>query len=502
MIKKTTSYRYLIITVFSSAILVVIVSALLSMYQPTEQSSVATQQTDEKLALKGAMNAREPSMTQKKILESVRATRGATGGPAPAQPGCNLYASIAAKQVGEMTTYSVSVSSTGTETCNNVSYSVYYPEGEQYKSAVPKPSASDYYWVLGTMKPEDTRTTTLTTTRLNSDTALEMCATADNAVSDACTHAIVSTATTVTTASDTAPVEKTTTTTLSKAVSYTTPTGKEYGIWVWDSPLSMSSQKMDTIIVKTKATGINVIYLTIDDVLTTKDKARFTKALAAFVQKANAQGIAVDAVAGARDWAKPANRWKGYTVIDYVKEYNKTNPKLRGFQYDVEPYLLPEYEGNKAPVLNDFVAFIDASATLLSGSGVRFAVVIPHFYDSTQAWTPKTTLNGVSDYTYTHLLRILNRNPNSTIIVMAYRNYFEGEGGIREIVTPEIEQAGSTKVIVAQETGNVEPDFVTFYGHTKNDLFAALTTIQTTFKNKAGFGGVAVHYFDPFVNLR
>jgi hypothetical protein len=128
--------------------------------------------------------------------------------------------------------------------------------------------------------------------------------------------------------------------------------------------------------------------------------------------------------------------------------------------------------------------------------------VIPHFYDSTQAWTPKTTLNGVSDYTYTHLLRILNRNPNSTIIVMAYRDYFEGEGGTREIVTPEIQQAGTTKVIVAQETGNVEPDYVTFYGQSRGELFSALGSIQNAFKNNAGFGGIAVHYFDPFIELK
>ena len=496
-----TKHKYFIIIIAS--ILIAASALLLVHMRKNIPQETTTQHTDEKLAPRSNIVVQKSTFEQKQALKEISEKPPvAIGGPAPAPLGCNLYATMTSKQTGNSMTYTVSVSSIGTETCSNVSYSVYYPEGERYNSATPKPSASDYYWILGTMRPEETHITTITTAKSGTDST-EMCATADNAKADACVIATAGgLAVTIPTTSALTPKLPAVMSVQKNSPLFNVSAGKEYGIWVWDSPLSMTSGRMDTIVAQTKAEGMTVIYLTIDDVLTTKDKARFTKALAAFVQKANAQGIAVDAVAGARDWAKPANRWKGYTIIDYVKEYNKTNPKLRGFQYDVEPYLLPEYEGNKAPVLNDFIAFIDASATLLSSSGVRFAVVIPHFYDSTQAWTPKTTLNGVSDYTYTHLLRILNRNPNSTIIVMAYRDYFEGEGGTREIVTPEIQQAGTTKVIVAQETGNVEPDYVTFYGQSRGELFSALGSIQNAFKNNAGFGGIAVHYFDPFIELK
>lgn len=499
MTKKT----YFIIAA-ASAIIILSGLFLVSIRQGTPQEITLIQHTDEKLALRGSTVAQNIMTEQKAISKDSNKVPLAIGGPAPAAQGCNLYTEMTFKQTGTSRIYNVSVSSIGTETCVNVSYSIYYPDSEHYSVASPKPSASDYYWVLGTMRPDEVRTTTITTTVDGIEGAAEMCATANNTQADACVTATpASSSTPNAPVVSTEPIKSVT----QKAApaqssgSFNILPGKEYGIWVWDSPLSMSNQKMDTIVAQTRAAGMNVIYLTVDDVLI-KDRAQFTKALATFVQKANAQGIAVDAVAGARDWAKPANRSKGYAVIDFVKTYNKTNPKIRSFQYDVEPYLLPEYEGNKAPVLTDFVAFIDASALRLAGSDVRFSVVIPHFYDSTQAWTPKITFNGKSDYTFNHISRSLDRNPGSTIIIMAYRDHFEDEDGTRELVTPEIQQAGTTKVIVAQETGNVEPAYVTFYGQSRRELFSSLGSIQNAFKNNVGFGGVAVHYFDPFIALQ
>lgn len=495
-----TKQQYFTIGIAS---ILILASALLliSMSTTSEQAPTVAQSADEKLAPRGSTIAQESSR-ETKPNEKDPLQAKPVGGPAPTPVGCNLFANMLFKQAGNAYTYTVSVSSIGTETCNNVSYSVYYPEGEHYTSASPKPSASDYYWILGTMRPNETRTITITTTKTGTGVA-EMCATADNARADVCVTAIASIATPIPPPSTPKPVSTPTkpTATTKNTTSYTAPAGKELGIWVWDSPLSMTNQKMDSIVTQTKAAGMNVIYITVDDVLV-KNKAQFTQALATFVQKANAQGLAVDAVAGARDWAKPANRSKGYAVIDFVKEYNKTNPKIRAFQYDVEPYLLPEYENNKAPVLTDFVAFIDASATRLAGSGIRFSVVIPHFYDSTQAWTPKVTFNSKSDYTYNHIVRSLDRNAGSMVIIMAYRDHFDGKDGTKELVVPEIQQTSTTKVIVAQETGNVEPNYVTFYGKPRSELFSALGSIYSTFGNSTGFGGAAVHYFDPFMALK
>lgn len=219
-------------------------------------------------------------------------------------------------------------------------------------------------------------------------------------------------------------------------------------------------------------------------------------------------GIQVDAEGGWRDWAQSANRWKGYALIDAVKQYNSAYPdaKLRGFQYDVEPYLLPSYETNKAQVLTEYVEFIDESIKRLSGSEIKFSIVIPHFYDSAQAWTPFITYGGKTAYTFSQLLTILEKKPGSSILIMAYRDTFEGTNGTKQIAEAELKEADagnfSTKVIVSQETGNVEPSSVTYYGSTKAVLYDALSKIQAGFSSYSSYGGTAVHYMDSFLDLK
>jgi hypothetical protein len=55
---------------------------------------------------------------------------------------------------------------------------------------------------------------------------------------------------------------------------------------------------------------------------------------------------------------------------------------------------------------------------------------------------------------------------------------------------------------VAQEAGDVDPGFVTFFGLSKQDYLDQISLINQTFANSTGFGGVAVHYVDPFLELR
>lgn len=320
-------------------------------------------------------------------------------------------------------------------------------------------------------------------------------------------------------ATSTPPV--TTTPATSTPPATTTPkpaTGKERGMWIWEFPSKMLTTTADQQLRALFTSGFNTVYITIDDYLeisqmpegAAKESAKKTYFLnlSKFVTKANGFGLAVDAEGGWKDWAKKENRWKGLALIDAAKEYNALYPnaKLRGFQYDVEPYLLPEYEKSKAAVLTDFVEFIDISTKRIAGSDLMFSMAIPHFYDAKQAWTPLVTYNGKTAHTFSHLLTILENKPGSMILIMSYRDFFEGKNGTKEIAAAEIEEATNgkyaTKVVVSQETGNVDPDFVTYYGSTKAAVFDALTQIDSGFRQYSGYGGTAVHYLDSFLRMR
>ncbi len=427
--------------------------------------------------------------------------------------------------LGSNSNYTMDVKNAGAETCVNASISVYYSNNQSFVSSVPKPSASNYYWVLGDILQGITKSISFSTTYKAGDVSLnsvqtEACATADDS-EDACATLVSNLGTTTSAPIASAPVVESPVVNDPVAVvgevTPFNPDTREYGTWVWTSPYAMSATYRDKVIAGAVANKINVIYITIDDYLAInslpagldKDtkKRRYSDALENFIILANKNNIQVDVEAGWRDWAEDPNATKANVVIDYAIEYNNSRAnKIRSFQFDVEPYLLTRYEQNKASVLTNFVNFINNATNRLGSNNIRLSVVIPHFYDSAQRWTPAITYNNSSNYTFNHILNILDRRPGSSIILMSYRNKAEGTDGSILISKTEVDQAsvgtGSTKVIVGQETGNVEPGYVTFYQTSKANYINQINIINNQFKGSKNFGGISAHYIDPLMDLQ
>ncbi len=443
----------------------------------------------------------------------------------PLSDGCSLRFSFAplqkAVEPGGKIEYLITLSNRGKETCQNVSLSIYYTESETFVASNPAPTASDYYWAVGDIaaaKERKISLTTITTSSDGKDMISEACATADNS-SDICSQNVIFVQTG---ASKTTSLTDKITSSISIPAIVGTIWGKvfnkkEFGIWVWDSPKKMTAAYAKEVISVSKKNGFNAIYLTIDDYIPITEmrdessrkaaKASYMKALSVFIQGAKAAGIEVDVVGGAKDWAIKENRWKGYALIDFVKEYNEAYPtaRIRNLQYDVEPYLLSDYDSDKGKLLKEYVEFIDESARRMQAVPAGFSIVIPHFYDSKQNWTPPFTYKGEKKHAFTHLMTALSQKENTEIIIMAYRNFFGEDNGTRQISEAEIKEASDsgykTKIIVAQETGNVPPAYVTFHDYPKVSLFDALQEIQDYYGNYKNFGGTAVHYFDSFLKL-
>lgn len=414
-------------------------------------------------------------------------------------------------------TYGLTLLNQGSETCRNVSLSVYYTDKEHFISSVPSPTASDYYWAIDNIDPNKSKRIEISTEALvgeGEQIMSEACVAADNS-QDICSNNVVFVnrgGSVTSSATNSILVQKVT-----GAIWGQIFGKKEFGIWVWDSPMKMTSTQASKVIEISKKNGFNVIYLTVDDYLPivsirnsaerNRQKDVYMKTLSSFITAAHKAGIEVDVVVGDKDWAEPSNRWKGYAFIDFVREYNLTHPGslIRGLQYDVEPYLLSSYEVDKRKELKAYVEFIEQSAIRMQTVPVQFSIVIPHFYDDIQNWTPDFTYNGVNAHTYKHLLKALEKKPKSTIIIMAYRNFFEENNGTKQISEVEVNEATkgkySTRVIIAQETGDVNPGYVTFHDYPKVALFDSLNEISTYFGRYSNFGGVAVHYFDSFLKM-
>lgn len=428
---------------------------------------------------------------------------------------CDLALNITQKS---NTDYIFTIKNNGLRMCRNTSVSVYFPENLSYVSSNPKTTSSDYYWNLGNINSNGEKVISLVTKykATNSTTVnLEACVASNNG-RDACSSLESSIILPIIKPVITTPTFPTPPT-VNSSTTLTDSGSSEYGTWVWESPYGMSDSYMNKVISGSVANKINVIYLTIDDYLNIYnlpegpskevEKVKYSDSLEKFILAANKANIQVDVEAGWRDWAEAPNTYKGKAIIDYAIEYNSLRKnKIRGVQFDVEPYLLPTYETNKAVILKNFVAFVDTSTKILGSNELRLNIVIPHFYDSTQQWTPSFTYGGITTHAFDHILRILDTRPKSSITLMSYRNFSLGSNGTVEISKAEVDQASEgthpTKIIVAQETGNVAPGYVTFYNLSKAEYEKQISIIKNTFANRKNFGGIAVHYIDPFLLLK
>ncbi len=431
-----------------------------------------------------------------------------------APAGCSLVLSIAKKTASSGTgSYTVTVSNAGKTTCANASLSLYYDPAEQFASATPAATSDGYYWVFGGLAYKQSKIISLSTTIQSSSAApLQGCLSADNG-SDACTTAGNSSAPAAMVASSASVVLPAVTDTTKIPIS----SGHEAGVWEWNDVSGMSSANMQNIVKAASANGFNVIYLTIDRYLDlayetdstqrAKDIASYSANLESFIALAHQYGIAVDAEAGWRDWGESAQRQKAVDIMSYVSSFNNTHPAgFRGMQYDIESYLLPQYSDNQATVLQNYVGLVDILQKQAAKENLPLTMVLPHFYDRLQQWTPEITYGGATNYAYNILLSILGRKAGNRMIIMSYRNTAEGDDGAIALAQTEIQDAAAagngTKIIVAQETGDVTPAYVTFSNTSRQALFTQVAALNSAFGDQSSYGGIAIDYLDPFLKLK
>lgn len=288
----------------------------------------------------------------------------------------------------------------------------------------------------------------------------------------------------------------------------------EQGTWLWTPTLDITPNYRDTIIAGARENGIRNIYLSLDSYLDvyvmpdgpdkTAKKEAFDKTIQDLIAKARANGIAVDAEGGWRNWAERGHVYKPFALLEYVKEFNAAHAeKFRGFQYDIEPYLLSDYQRNKRQVLSDYLDLVGETVARLDNTDLVFSVVIPYFYDGGAGETPKFVYGLRAGYALDHLFAILERRPGSKLIVMAYRNWSDGADGSIEISRDEVEKSNrfATKVVIAQETGDASPSSVTFYNTSRSRLNAELRNIQNAFAENKRYNGTAIHYINALLAL-
>ena len=117
--------------------------------------------------------------------------------------------------------------------------------------------------------------------------------------------------------------------------------------------------------------------------------------LRGFISEASDSGITIEYLDGDPSWAT-YNQDKGFERLQKVIEFNATTiidkEKIKGIQFDVEPYLLKESSGYNPPyydvdrmeVWNLFVAFSDSCQKIIDSTktDLYFGIAIPRWYEN------------------------------------------------------------------------------------------------------------------------
>jgi len=272
-------------------------------------------------------------------------------------------------------------------------------------------------------------------------------------------------------------------------------------LWVWGASAAIvsDSRAQDEFFSFIAAPGgdaslrINRLYFFGDNLGISSNPAP----VRAFLRRAHQSGIAVEYLTGDAAWALPGMGYNATARVDKVIAFNTgaTDERFDGIHFDIEPYLLAEWNSNRASVSANFVNILKESRAKITASGqnLSLAADIPTWYSFTvpEIWQPIT----VAD------------TPLSNATIMNYfdskANFLFGYGGadVSGGIGPNLRASGALPLTFGAETGITDPS-TTFFEEGRTALAETFAAAAQTYSGTNGFGGLAIHHFDSLRSLK
>jgi hypothetical protein len=194
----------------------------------------------------------------------------------------------------------------------------------------------------------------------------------------------------------------------------------------------------------------------------------------------HAKGIRVHALIGDRNFALP--QWHSYatSTVENIIRFNtesKQPERFDGIHLDVEPYLLPGFNGPRhGKIMEGYLGLLSKVSAQTRRAKLIFGADIPFWYSEPDEFTRRINtirFGGIAKPIYQHVLDIVDN-----VAVMCYRTTSSGLDGVVAHSLGEIryaQQAGKT-VFVGLETGPVTDErILTFRGAPRlNDVSSLL----------------------------
>jgi len=274
----------------------------------------------------------------------------------------------------------------------------------------------------------------------------------------------------------------------SNRVDVTTQKAFPRSTWVWEAKIIETDPSQ--ILEFASNNQLNSIYLQADrDV----DESLYRK----FISRATKLGIEVEALGGAPRWVKKENQHEIIKHLEWVNTYNTSagsNEKFAGLHFDIEPYLLDEWDTKREDVLHKWMDTIRLIERESRGMGLKMSFDVPF-------WIHKINVPGSNHYSFsTWLLEKADR-----LVIMDYRNFALGNDGIVENGRQVLREAitlGKQVVVAVDTARSTEGDKTTFYSRSKGEMEKELSIAGKELSRYSSFAGFAIHDYKNWILIK
>jgi hypothetical protein len=268
--------------------------------------------------------------------------------------------------------------------------------------------------------------------------------------------------------------------------------------------------------------GFRIVYLDLGEYLDVADQPdsperdrrleELEDSLRGFVADASRFGLAVHGVGGGPNWTDERRRYLGPELVRLVADYNAevdADERLRGVQFDIEPYADPGFFADEQASLQAYLATIVEivgayrDVHYRPGNGrLQLGLAVPFWFDAEGDAPGPVAFHGATKPAVYHVIDLVQDLYRAYLVVMAYRNVAAGPDGSIAHARSELAYArhigADCGLVVGQQYTDVQPAKVTFFGHDRRAFRREAEQIVDAFDGFRQFRGLSVDDLDAY----
>ncbi len=272
-------------------------------------------------------------------------------------------------------------------------------------------------------------------------------------------------------------------------------------LWVWNtSEILAGSSEREEFLSFLSHEEFTCIFLQIPG-----DFAMKTNNIRSLISDLSLINVKVYALDGNKDYALPEYHGQVLEKVDEIILYNEEserNEKFYGIQYDIEPYLLPEFKTEKqAWILEHYIELFMEISDRISGKDLVFSAAIPFWFDSPDPYTKQIRTVTVDGLKKPLMEQIIDVTDN--IAIMDYRTVADGNNGIIALAQNELSYASlkNKEVFIGLETKPLSDDNLSFAAIGLTGLKSVMEEAKKKLMDYNSFSGFAIHEYRSYKNL-